>query len=377
MSKTSDPIDVLVVGDHPAGHLASALLAHDSGLRIAHATLSAAPQPDRLVRIHPSFFLLHPLLEPLRHKIPANPIYGVRFLADDGAASEHRSPSPLAGIAELSDVRDAVEKVATSQKVICLKPKSLHVRSVDEHGLEIELGSQILHPKALVISDPLPGNQTRTLGIPEEWESGVLHRYALLQCNPGRSLKLSARPLLPVSLSLKNLNTWAWLLPGKKTTQLCVELPDAHAASPPPLDLLRHWIAVLVRHGILTAEIPCDAHSVRIIELPTAGALAHEGVANRTLLIGPAGGFYSATAEDVYPNCWSAVFAADILKKALKQKHLQDALQPFRHVWRTTLGNHLRGPQENLRFLLPMVFRNSVMTTRMAEGILIGRHKGP
>jgi flavin-dependent dehydrogenase len=107
--------------------------------------------------------------------------------------------------------------------------------------------------------------------------------------------------------------------------------------------------------------------------LPLAGALNHEGVANRTLLIGPAGGFYSACGEDIYPNCWSAIFAADALKKALKEPHLQDALQPYRQKWGATLGDYLRGPQQNLRFLLPLVYRNPVMTSRMAEAILHGK----
>ena len=91
------------------------------------------------------------------------------------------------------------------------------------------------------------------------------------------------------------------------------------------------------------------------------------------LLIGPAGGFYSACAEDVYPNCWSSIFAADVAKKALGERHLQDALQSYQHKWGSTLGDYLRGPQQNLRFLLPLVYRNPVMTSRMAESILLGK----
>jgi flavin-dependent dehydrogenase len=109
------------------------------------------------------------------------------------------------------------------------------------------------------------------------------------------------------------------------------------------------------------------------IDLPLAGALAQEGVANRALLIGPAGGFYTACGEDLYPACWSAIFAAEIAKKALKEKHLQDALQAYRHKWGATLGDYLRGPQQNLRFLLPLVYRNKVMTARLAEAILYGK----
>ena len=61
------------------------------------------------------------------------------------------------------------------------------------------------------------------------------------------------------------------------------------------------------------------------------------------------------------------------MEKALKEKHLQDALQAYRHKWGATLGDYLRGPQQNLRFLLPLVYRNQVMTTRLTEAILLGK----
>ena len=82
---------------------------------------------------------------------------------------------------------------------------------------------------------------------------------------------------------------------------------------------------------------------------------------------------YTACAEEIYPTCWSAMFAVDVARKALKERHLQDALQEYRQKWGTTLGDYLRGPQQNLRFLLPLVYRNPVMTTRLAEAILHGK----
>ncbi len=140
-----------------------------------------------------------------------------------------------------------------------------------------------------------------------------------------------------------------------------------------PAELLGHWAELLRKAGTLNGkgELPLD--DAESMDVPFAGALMHEGVGNRTLLVGPAGGFYSACCEDIYPNCWSATHAADALKKALKEPHLQDALQSYRHRWRTTLGDYLRGPQQNFRFLLPLVYRNQVMTTRLTEAILLGK----
>ena len=68
-----------------------------------------------------------------------------------------------------------------------------------------------------------------------------------------------------------------------------------------------------------------------------------------------------------------APVATEAVVAALKQPHLQDALQPYREKWGTTLGEYLRGPQQNLRFLLPLVYRNPTMTRLMAESILLGK----
>ena len=67
------------------------------------------------------------------------------------------------------------------------------------------------------------------------------------------------------------------------------------------------------------------------------------------------------------------MYAVDVAKKALKERHVQDALQPYRQRWGSTLGDYLRGPQQNLRFLLPLVYRNAVMTARLTEAILSGK----
>jgi hypothetical protein len=107
--------------------------------------------------------------------------------------------------------------------------------------------------------------------------------------------------------------------------------------------------------------------------MPLAGALVQEQVFNHTILIGPAGGFYSGWGEDIYPNCWSAIFAADVLNTAFKERHLQDGLAAFRSRWRTTLGEYLRQGQQELRLLLPLIYRNKLMAQRVGQSILLGK----
>jgi flavin-dependent dehydrogenase len=375
MAKAEPQLDVLVLGDHPAAYLCAALLKHKGKLRVLHSTLPGVTTPDRLVLVNPELFSLHPLTENLRRKLDLTGVYGLRFLAESAdTASEHRARSPIAYVATAKAIRNAMIKVAEGQDVEMVNPKSLVIHRADESGVEVSCGKSELRPKLLVLGGLPPEPQQKLLGLPDGWGPDVVHRYTFLKLAGARWADLGARPVSPMSLNLHDMLYWAWMLPGDKCVQLAVEQPVESLNRIKPRELLLHWAQVLRAHQILISKGDLPLDQAQSIDIPFGGALAHEGVANRTLLIGPAGGFFSATSEDIYPNCWSAVFAADAVKKALKEVHLQDALQPYRHKWRTTLGDYLRGPQQNLRFLLPLVYRNQVMTTRLAESILTGSH---
>ena len=377
MAKSIPDVDVLVLGEHPATYLCAALLTQKSKLRVVHTTIPGEAETDRLVVINPSFFTLHPLLEPLRRKLDLAAVYGLQFLSDDPEVrSEYRSKATLAYVASYKQVRAELIKVAGANGVELENPKSpdhLQIHRLDERGIDVTLGKNQLRPKVLVLGGSLPERQRRLLGLPESWESEIVHRYTFVKLPGVKWADLGSRPVMPMSLNLRGMLCWAWLLPGPKSVQLAVEQPVETLSRAQPAELLAHWVEVLRRNQILNGKPDVPLAAATSLDLPLAGALAHEGVANRTLLVGPAGGFYSACTEDIYPNCWSALYAADAIKKALKETHLQDALQPYRHKWRTTLGDYLRGPQQNLRFLLPLVYRNQVMTTRLTESILLGK----
>jgi hypothetical protein len=237
----------------------------------------------------------------------------------------------------------------------------------------VTVGKQHVHPRVLVLGGPLPEPQQKILGLPESWGADVVHRITFVRWKGAKHVELGGKPVVPMSLDLMGKLCWGWLLPCGQSVQVAVEQPIETLVSIKPAELLAHWVTVLKRHNVLHQETQVPLADAESMDLPLAGALAHEGLANRTLLVGPAGGFYSASGEDIYPNVWSALFAAAAIKAAWKETHLQDALHPYRQKWRTTLGDYLRGPQQNLRFLLPLVYRNQVMTTRLTEAILQGK----
>jgi flavin-dependent dehydrogenase len=374
-SKQTARVDVLVLGEHPAACFAAVLLKQKSKLRVV---LASIPPPerncDRLVTLHPELFDLHPLLAGLGKSLSRVPIHGLMFLADrPETRSEHRSKSAIVHVARFSDIRGQFQKLTEAQGVETLGQQELRIHRVDEHGLELTLGKHVLKPSALIVACELPSDLKATLGIPDSWGPDVVHRFTSVRCKAGKHLNQNSKPMMLMSLDLRGQLCWGWLMPGDGEFQLAVEEPIEKSTARSGRDLLLHWAGVLRAHGTLGSKFEVTESSIESVDLPLAGALAHEGVANRTLLIGPAGGFYSACGEEIYPCCWSALFAADVMKKALKEQHLQDALNPYRQKWRTTLGDYLRGPQQNLRFLLPLVYRNPAMTARLAEAILLSK----
>ena len=221
-------------------------------------------------------------------------------------------------------------------------------------GLILTINGQRLRPKMLLVGGDLPAPQRRTLGLPEAWDVGVLHRYTFLRCKTPKSPPAVAAPsgkLMPMSLDLGGQLRWAWLLCGSDSMQIAVEQPIDSVQKLPPRALLSRWIDVLTKHQALKpgTKLP-DLSTAVSIDLPLAGALVQEGVANRTLLIGPAGGFYNACAEDIYPTCWSAVFAANVVTNALQARHLQDALGAYRQTWGATWETTSAAPRKTSVF---------------------------
>jgi hypothetical protein len=375
MPKSAPQPDVLVLGNHPSAYLAVALLRQTDSIRVAHCVIPGESLVDRLVTINPEFFDLHEMLGPLKRKLKLSPIYGLKFLADDPATSiMHLGKTIGAYIGCFKQVHDALLKLAAGSGATLHRAKSLHIAHLDETGVDVALDRAMLRAKVLIVAGELPAEQKRMIGLGESWDGEVPHRYTFLKMKGSRWFDAGSRPFIPMSLDLKGSLNWAWLLPGPGAVQLAVVQPLATGNGLQAAQFLQHWINVLTAHRVLAPSAgSIDLAAARSIDLPLAGALWQEGVANRTLLIGPAGGFYTACCEDVYPNCWSAVHAVDVVRKALRERHLQDALQPYRQKWGATLGDYLRGPQQNLRFLLPLVYRNAIMTARLSDAILSGK----
>lgn len=136
---------------------------------------------------------------------------------------------------------------------------------------------------------------------------------------------------------------------------------------------LTDWIRRAGELGI--AHAPSDAAALAHARLVPRGlALEMEThVAKHALLLGDAGGFVSALShEGLYPALRTSQIAADIAHAALAAPQPQDTLAGFDAAWRGALVDHLRIPNTDLRFLIPLVFSNAVMAKKLADAFAFG-----
>lgn len=373
-------MDVLVVGAHASAHLASAVLAHEHpGIRLLHVAPAGDEPIDRLLIVNALLRDLHPLIR--AHKLFAElpTASGLQFLSESpGVRGEHESDrQPAMVIASMREASKVLRRLAETLGVKCVAPREFAVERVVDDGVMARIDGASVVARVMVVSTAaLAAEQKRLLGIAGEWEGDVVHRCGFLRLRPTKGVvEIPPKRTVPMSLDLEKTGAWAWMLfDGGGDVQFSVQQPMATVRSHPPERLMGQWIDLLAKHGIVRSpqDLLAQTRQAKWADLPVGGALSAETVANRTLLIGPAGGFYSACGEELYPACWSAVAAAAVAGKALRATHVQDALQAYRQQWGSTLGDYLRGPQQNLTLLLPLVYRNAVMAARVGEAILFG-----
>lgn len=375
MAKSSpvSQFDVFAIGDHSSAYLAAAAVkAKQPKLVVGHAVLPGESHPDRLTIANPKLFDLHPILSGLKKQFSNCCTCGAQFLSETpNVRGEYASKTPTAIVLSTRAFTAAAAKLAGAAGVIARLAKAqVEIRKVIDDGVEISIDDKTIAARVLLVATPLPQGSARTVGLTTALDANVTHHYRFATFKPAKGMFPSNKPLV-MSLDLAGTGAWAWLLPCGDTAQVSVMQLARKPALPPGRDL-DTWIENLIAHAVLPEGKPPKLGEATTIDLPVAGALSGETVANRTLLVGPAGGFISACSEELYPGCWSAILAADVAVASLKERHVQDSLINYREQWGSTVGDYLRGPQQNLKLLLPLIYRNAIMAARVGEAIFLG-----
>jgi hypothetical protein len=373
-----DPIqlDVLVLGDDLPAAAVVLLLREKSRLHVGQASVPGHVSPDRLTWVNPSLFNLHPALASLRKSVPWAQVHGMEFFdATAGRRALWREPHAVVLTSSAKEIAEQARALLAQEEVRQWRPKRLAIAGADDQSVRLTLDDQPVQARLLILSNPLPLPQRQKLAIDADWPPGVLHRRSWIRLPLTRRATAEAEPLIAACLNLDEAGARGWLLPGPSHMELAVDRPLQRAQSASMEPLLKQWADLLREQHILTngnGKFP--SKSIQSVDLPLAGALSREPIAKQTLLIGSAGGFISAWGGEVFPGVASAVAAAAVAKKALRETHLQDALQPYRSKWRTTLGDYLRPLEQELPLLMPLVFRTPAIGRRLAEAILLGQN---
>src|SRR5450432_204105 len=181
MAKTPTHPDVLVLGNHPCAYLAAAILS-DAGIHVTHATIPGELIHDRLVTLNPAFFDLHALAAGLKRKLELEPIYGLKFLADDPAtSSSHVEKTISAYVGDYKKIRDQIVQLAQASNTKFIEPAQLQIKQLDETGIYIEIDGVTIHAKLLLLAGELPPEQKRMIGLEPAWDSRVLRRCTFVR----------------------------------------------------------------------------------------------------------------------------------------------------------------------------------------------------
>lgn len=370
MARLRGSFDAVVVGEHPSASLAAALLAA-RGRRVVHLARRETKPVRRLAWLSPAFFDLDKALAGMRRRLSLTPLRGMTLLGDrPEQRGQFLTRSASAFVVDSGDFAaesNALAKRAGTSVHAC---QAVRVEAVDDRAVRLFVDGESVSAGLLLLGSELDDDSSRLLGVPARWSASVTRRLTFVRWRDAAKAQ-SPTTTLVVCMDLAGTMNWAWLLRGRETWQAIVETPAAddprHGAA-----LLDRWLELLGQHGIVVNGNVGSRNAAAIV-LPFEGALERECVANRTLLFGPAGGFVCGSGEELHPCAWSAVFAAACADEALRSEFVQDALRRYRESWGGTLGDYLRAPRNNLRYLLPLALRNAMMTRRLAEAVLFGK----
>lgn len=367
--------DVLVVGAGPAGSTAARILA-EAKLRVL--LLDAAKPFEKtcagwVSRLAGEMF---PYVERQAKSLTDLPFSGLVFHGPDlKQTAEFVERGKSGWLVDRAEFDGGLAKLAVAAGADLLYRKKVVRASFEEEGVRIftEDGGEYAG-RALLAADGVDGPLNRMAGRTGAAAPMMLAAGASAKVNP-RVLEKTFGKNRPLHLALAygGISGYGYVVARSGAVAFGVagrglSAVDAEAK-----------FASFARDAAAIGLLPADAAAAAkptLRRLPAGSALeADDQVGKRVLFIGDAGGFGSAVCgEGIFPGMWSAKLAAETMIVAFKAPKFQDALAGFKQRWRTEMADHLRMPNTNMSFLLPLIFSNQQMTDRFARAVLYGKN---
>jgi hypothetical protein len=363
--------DIAVLGATAAGYVAAAALArhkHTVVVVDAPAGRTESPLADWIPSDLPAD------CELLRK---AKPALGVPFKsmvfhsADLTRLAEYTSRGTLGYLLRselLLEKLDALARKGGVEKVKLEQPPRLEMRetAVRLHGPR-ELFSQLL-----LIAQDNPAEVLANLALPVRMIPPERMTVCGLDVPLSRGRGAKAAPALHVvAFGGTDMMGVFFAVDGL----MHVRIVSAVFAPPATIDSLVKLISGLQSKGLIEGRLELNKAKAAIWHPPGGMALELEThLAKRTLLLGTAGGFASATTgQTLDPSVRSALVAADVAGKALHSRKVQETLWEYKNQWRATLAERIRPPGTSLQMLLPMVLSNKVIMGKFVRAFLYGQ----
>lgn len=376
--------DVIVVGAGPAGSCAAKMLA-DAGAAVALVDAARFPRAKPCAGwLNARAAREFKFLDPVRRKIGAAPFTRLIFHSPDLAhTAEYGGRSHLGYIVSRRRFDAELVRLARAAGAETFLGRKATAVEAGECKVRVRLArGRCLTGRILIGADGVHSAVARGLSLRERWE-----QHQLVMCLSS-DVPLTEKQMadcfaggraIHVALGFGLAPGYAWAFPGAGYVNVGVGVRSEEA--PRLSALYKEWIAGLREHRLLPAKI--GRKKPEGAAIPAGGALEFENhVGKRTLLIGDAGGFASAsTGEGIYPGIRSATVAAECVLEALAADRgnrrgatCQDELLRFKHEWRRRMAPYLQMPNVNVAFLLPMIFTNREIAKRFARAFLFGEN---
>lgn len=377
--------DVIVVGAGPAGSTCARLLGQGKRtvLLLDRARFPRNKPCGGWVNV--KVFRGFPELDALRLKAgPRNPLvedgfHGLVFLDKDlGRQAAYTSRSVVGYTVRRRRFDAALAHLAAGEgkHVRLLQRQEVVAVDVGEKGATVTTrAGRRLEGRVLVGADGVDSEVARLCGMRDGWpaERRICCATSELASDPRTLAKLyGKRRRIYVCIGYRGISGHAWAFPKHNTVSVGVGCRSAAEAA--LKELHGQWIADLKGAELLPQRV--RAGGCACAAVPAGGAIDFEGhVGKRTLLIGDAGGFAaSASGEGIYPGMLSARVAAKCIDRALGSRHPQDVLLEFKFAWRKAFAEYIQMPNANLSLLLPLIYDNPELCSRLAGCYLFGKN---